>query len=172
MKEIWKPVVGYEGIYSVSTLGNVRRELHSRRAYAGRLLKIWTHKSGYLSCGLMKDRKLKHWKVHQIVAFAFLGPRPVGKEINHKDGNRTNNTPKNLEYITHQENVTHAYKLGLRTALKGEKSNLATLSEDQVRAIRVKRELGYSHRKIAEMFGVTRCCISSILAGRTWRHVA
>lgn len=68
---------------------------------------------GYISLHLPGD---KHKFLHHIIAEEFLGIKPIDKEVNHIDGNKLNNHPSNLEYITHQENISHAISLGLHVA--------------------------------------------------------
>ena len=104
--ERWKPVPSFEGLYSVSDWGNVRRD-------GGNELNAWTSSTGYpivrLSDGLR--RPMVH--VHRLVMAAFVGPCPVNKEVNHKDGIKSNPRLENLEYVTRSENLKHAIRLGL-----------------------------------------------------------
>lgn len=79
----------------------------------GRIYSVWSEKflklkpsgDGYCQCLL----GMKFTKAHIAVAHAFLGPRPEGKEVNHIDGNKSNNHFSNLEYVTHSENIKHSY---------------------------------------------------------------
>ena len=108
MCEIWKDVKGYEGLYKVSNTG----QLISLRK--NQLLKPFTHKKGYLVATLTKDKKASHLYVHRIVANAFLENEEANKQINHKDGNKTNNCAENLEWCNDTENKKHAFENGLR----------------------------------------------------------
>src|SRR5690625_7858572 len=117
--ENWKPVVGYEGIYEVSSLGRVRskdRKVWNGRVYydkKGRILKQSKTTTGYWKVELYKNRKKKSKKVHRLVAKSFI-PRVKGKElINHKDGDPLNNKVSNLEWCNQSENMKHAYEIGL-----------------------------------------------------------
>ena len=112
--EIWKPIFGYEGLYEVSNLGNVKsleRKVKNPYAAAGykivkeKLLAL-TFANQYLEVSLYKENKRKHFRVHQLVAFAFLDHKPCGFEIvvNHLDFNKTNNRLDNLELVTNREN--------------------------------------------------------------------
>ena len=120
MKEVWKPIFGYEGIYEVSNCGNVRSI--DRIDFAGRRLKgkvfSTSANKNYITCVLTKYGKHRTFRIHQLVAEAFI-PNPEGKPcINHKDGNKQNNCVENLEWCTLSENMKHAYKVGLATPIR------------------------------------------------------
>lgn len=102
-KEIWKDVVGYEGHYQVSSLGKVR----SKR----RELKQAISNGYYLVC-LLKDGKTKTFRVHQLVAIAFLNhiPNGIGVVVDHIDHDRLNNNLNNLQLIHHRENISRSPK--------------------------------------------------------------
>ena len=115
MQEVWKPIYGYEGIYEVSNFGNVRSV--DRIDFAGRHLKgklfSTKAKEGYVTVRLSKNRNITTFKIHQLVAEAFI-LNPEGKHcVNHIDGNKQNNHVENLEWCTHSENMKHAFKTGL-----------------------------------------------------------
>lgn len=121
MEEIWKDIQGYEGLYQVSNLGNIK-SLHYRARTGNpksniqysRNMKLFIEKSGYVSIKLCKSGHSKRYLVHRIVANAFI-PNPQSKpQINHKDGNKSNNTVNNLEWTTNSENQKHAVNLGLK----------------------------------------------------------
>lgn len=116
--EIWKPVVGYEGLYEVSNTGKVRsleRITTVGRRGIGKELKQYLLPCGYLDVSLSNSGKIKHKRVHRLVADAFC-ENPDGKgEVNHKDGNKQNNSACNLEWCTNSENMIHAYQQGLQT---------------------------------------------------------
>lgn len=111
-KEYWKPVVGYENLYEVSNLGRIRsfdRWVKSKngsiRICRGRILKPGTDKRGYLYVVLCKNNKQKTYKVHRLVAEAFL-PNPDNlPQVNHKDENKQNNNVENLEFCDCKYNI-------------------------------------------------------------------
>ena len=103
--EIWKDIIGYEGIYQVSNLGRVK-SLNYNHTNKTQLLKQGKDSSGYFVVSLYLSGNKTTKKVHQLVAIAFLNHVPCGFElvINHKDLNRLNNRANNLEIVTNREN--------------------------------------------------------------------
>jgi len=165
-EERWLPVVGYEGIYDVSDWGNIKRVGASSGATIGRILKpLITY--GYKHVGLHKNGKHRQARIHRLVMYAFVGPCPKGKQVNHKDGDKLNNHLWNLEYVTAGENTRHALNLGLRVPLRGEDNSRSKLKEDNVHKIR--KLLGKeTQTAITAMFNVSRRNISHIASGSTW----
>lgn len=121
MKEIWKDVVGYEGIYQVINKGRVKRLEYrsfrrdgSSRILKQKILKGKGEKRPHKRVSLWKDHNSRDYYVHRLVANAFI-PKIEGKSyINHKDGNPRNNEIENLEWCTIAENNLHACRTGLR----------------------------------------------------------
>ena len=129
MQEEWKDIDGFEGSYQVSNLGRVRsliRRVDSRigkdgrrrwRIIPGRILrqsKRPKENGYYLFVALSKNGKYRCLCVHRLVAKKFV-PNPEEKsQVNHKDGNKSNNVATNLEWVTPLENTRHAIKTGLR----------------------------------------------------------
>lgn len=112
MREVWKPVQGYESLYSVSNLGRVVGKKYNR------LLKTKETPQGYLQVVLSKYGKPKCFRVHRLVATAFC-EKAEGKDVvNHIDNNPSNNRADNLEWVTQKENVRHAASVGVRTIHK------------------------------------------------------
>lgn len=111
--EKWLPIHGYEGIYEVSDLGNIKRvgawmdNWGKKRLPTGKYIKPQLKGEGYAGLALCKEGISKQTYFHVIVARAFLGEKPEGKEPNHKNGNKWDNRAENLEYLTHQENCQH-----------------------------------------------------------------
>lgn len=107
-QEIWKPVAECNGEYYVSSWGRVKSYKGGREV----ILKHWIVK-GYLFIQLSKNNKQKSVSIHRLVAEAFI-MNPLNKPtVNHKDGNKTNNCIDNLEWMTHKENIQHAWDTGL-----------------------------------------------------------
>lgn len=116
-KEVWRAVVGYEGIYSVSNLGRVysrpRKILDNTSIYRkikGRILKQSFDKDGYVIVSLSLNSNSLPKKVHRLVANSFVSNPFNKEEVNHKDLDKQNNYKDNLEWVTKLENITHAYK--------------------------------------------------------------
>ena len=108
--EVWKDVVGFEGVYKVSNKGNVRsvaRKDSIGRKCGGRMLKPGYDKDGYLRVNIYKNGKQKTRFIHRLVAGAFV-PNPNGySEINHRDENKVNNKLSNLEWCDAKHNVNY-----------------------------------------------------------------
>ena len=112
MNEIFKDIKNYEGLYQVSNLGNIK-SLNYRNKNIEHFLSQGVNQFGYKFVVLCKDNKQKNFRVHRLVASAFI-PNPNNyKIVNHKDGDKQNNSYDNLEWCTYSENLTHAYETGL-----------------------------------------------------------
>ena len=118
--ERWKPVNGHEGIYEASSHGRVRsldRVVHHVNGYSrrmkGNILALTPHpRTGHLTVGLSKNGKPSTHYVHQIVAFAFFGPRPDGMVVRHLDDDVNNNHISNLQFGTQSQNMHDAVRNG------------------------------------------------------------
>ena len=119
-QEIWKDIVGYEGLYQVSNLGNFRsldRETKNGKTHyirKGKPVKKFLCKNGYEYVCLTKNCKGNHIKASRLVAIAFIPNTENKKTVNHINGNKLDNRVKNLEWNTYTENLNHAIKTGLR----------------------------------------------------------
>lgn len=108
MEEIWKDVVGYEGIYQVSNLGRIKTLNYYGKTNREEIMKFSKRKDGYLGVHLSKNGKALTKTVHRIVATAFI-PNPDNLEmVNHKDENRANNCVDNLEWCSRSYNQTYS----------------------------------------------------------------
>ena len=117
--EEWRAVSGYEGLYEVSSGGKVRRisgwgNKNNGWRQATGLVKLETHKSGYMRIKLSKNGIRTRYLVHRLVALAFIENPDEKPYVNHKDGNKANNSVDNLEWCTSRENQVHAFATGLK----------------------------------------------------------
>ena len=127
MKEIWKDIKDYEGLYQVSNYGRVKSMERTVKGPKGnkkiksRIMQEYKNKFGYSIISLSKSGKTKNFQIHRLVAQAFI-PNPLElPQVNHIDGNKDNNSVNNLEWITNRDNVIHAYKNNLRETIKIDK---------------------------------------------------
>jgi len=104
---IWKPISGYEGRYSVSDTGSIRNDI------TGNVLGQWIN-GGYMYVKLCKDYEAKTKRVHRLVAEAFCHRSPEKTDVNHINGDKTDNRAANLEWVTKSENMIHAVESGLQ----------------------------------------------------------
>ena len=177
MNEEWRPIPGYEGLYSASSLGRIRSDRYdSGRTWPGRVLRPAPSRKGYLQLVLCRDKVQKTLKVHVLVAATFLGPCPLGFTVNHKHGNKLDNRPGELEYLSNLDNFLHAQNLGLLEAgydkLRGEKCYAAKLTEADVRELRrAHAEDGVGPTALARRFGIGQTQASRIIKRQKWSHV-
>lgn len=177
MNEKWKPVVGFEGLYSVSSLGRVRSEsrvvpytdgVRKARTIKSRLLSP-SNMNGYVQVCLYRDNKRKTVRVHRLVAMAFIPNTNKLPCVNHKDGNKANNTPSNLMWSTVLDNNVHAYQTGLNPT--GEDHHNSILTNDQIVAIRESYTGKWGEQSaLARRYNVTPQTIHFIVHNKSRRY--
>jgi hypothetical protein len=163
--QAWKPVVGYEGLYEVSSAGLIRQTALRMGTRPNRIVSWHFGHDGYARVNLTRDGATHLHLVHKIVAAAYLGP-DGGLDVNHKNGVRSDPRLENLEYVTRAENMAHARDVLGWNPRQGE-----LLNDDQVRYVRSMRGK-LSQRKIAREMGVSQAVVWSIQSGRRYAHVA
>ena len=168
--ENWKPISGYEGIYEVSDLGNVRSVVDRRNSYVGKILRPRI-KSGYRVFGLTKDGKTRTHKGSRLAAKAFLSNPNNKPTVNHKNGVKNDDRVDNLEWATVSENTKHAFDTGLAKTRKGEKCTSARLKELGVIVIRGLLNSGAVGKEVALRFGISEMMVSDIRLGKTWAEL-
>lgn len=161
MTELWIRTAYPE--YHVSWFGRVARMVNGGL----RPLKPSQNSEGYMVLNVTHVKPRKQARVHLLVAAAFLPPKPTPRhEINHKDGDKTNNRADNLEWVTHSENVRHIMNLRGRRSWPGEPT-----TEDDIRTIRRMRSEGISRSMVASMFRMSPSNVTMITERKTWAHV-
>lgn len=179
MIEIWKPIKGYEGYYEVSNLGRVKalkRTVNKgkcHRTWEEHYLKYAPDKCGYIRLALAKDGINKTFKVHRLVADAFIDNPDNKEEVNHIDGDRQNNRVENLEWCTRSENIIHAYKNGLIKLKTGENNPSSKLTWEEVNYIRkvyIPRHKEYGTIPLSKRFNVHKKTISRIVRNEVWKE--
>ena len=168
MNELWIPIENTDERYSVSNLGNVRanwsdvpqRNLKVRKRIDKQMpLKAWTHTTGYMRVALGRG---KYFYVHRLVAQYFL-PNPENlPQVDHIDGNRTNNAVNNLRWVSVKQNARyggerHEWNTQKAAALK------RRIHDKKVEEYRALIEKGYSLRYVAWLFGTSHSSIKRAL---------
>ena len=165
MKEIWKDIPDYEGVYQVSNLGRIRsldryiKRGKSRFFKEGQIQKLQNNGNGYLYKQLKHKGKHRNFYIHRLVSMVFIGERPDGMMICHKDGDTTNNNLDNLRYDTPLENNIDQFRHGVE---KGK------LSNDDVLKVRKMYKDGYKTKEISEFFNVGRWVVQRINNGKNY----
>lgn len=171
VNEIWKDVVGYEGLYQVSNLGNVKsidrfvNHMYGSIKRKSILIKPVEVK-GYKQVRLSANNKTRAFLLHRIVADAFVNGKSLeNKWVNHIDGNKFNNTPSNLEWCTNSHNLKHAFITGLRKALKGENNPNSKLNWGKINDIRTSTKTA---KELGLLYNVNPCYIRTIKNNKSW----
>lgn len=152
--EIWKPIVGFEDFYEVSNFGNIRRKK------SGRLRRI-DYAPIYPTILLSANGVHKTYRVHRLVAKAFLPPIEGKTHVNHKDGDHSNNCVDNLEWVTQKENNIHSYRVLHRTPPRvGHVAPNRKIKEEDIRTFYELNQQGMTTDQIGIIYGV---CGSTII---------
>lgn len=181
---MWKKIKN-TSYYEVNELGQVRSldkygeqfngKKQIKRFYPSTVLKEKDIR-GYKNVSIIYDDKKRRMKqVHRLVmeAFSPCNDQDV-LQVNHKDGDKSNNNIANLEWCTCKENIEHAHKNGLiknKRNQNGEKNNLAKLTDEDVTKVISLIKAGHPNTTIAELFNVKGNTISNIRTGHTWKHI-
>lgn len=171
-KKTFRQIPGFPN-YWINRVGDVYSvpRVVNNRIFGGFLRPSLTNK-GYHTVTLSNVRGQATRKIHQLVAICFIpNPRRL-RDINHKNGVKTDNRTQNLEWVTFQENIDHAWRTGLRrNPPSGDSAQHRKLTSSQVKKIRNLLADGVYQYRIASMFSVTQACISDIHTGVTWNDI-
>lgn len=171
MNEIWKDIEGYEGLYQVSNMGNVKSLTHFRNNGSGgyiqksKILKFGKNGKGYLSVNLCKFGYSKQHSIHRLVAEAFIPNPDNNPEVDHIDTNPSNNMVENLRWVTHKENCNNPFTKEKQSYSKKGKSTQRGKEHKQSKQILqfsmngefikkwdcvmdIEREIGLKHQNI------------------------
>lgn len=176
-EHIRKDIPGFEGSYYATTDGKIfsydkqwmcgttGKSLVTRK---GRQHKPHKSRGGYLRINFRKNKKIKHYLAHVIIAKTFI-PNPENKpEVNHLDGDKNNIAYTNLAWATKSENMQHAFDTGIKKSMKGERHGRSKLTEAQVLEILRSCE---PQTKLSKMYGVSDGMISLIKNNINWKHL-
>lgn len=176
--EIWKPIPRYIGLYEVSSLSRVRsldrivvvrgHPMMASKTLRGKILKKWIAQVGYWMVSLGRDGKLTQYYVHRLVAEAFIQNPSNLPNIDHKDGDKTNDNFTNLEWVTQPENMSRARIACIEKT--GRAMAKCKLKPEEVLLIRELIQSS-SSRELGLRFGVSYATIEDAVARRTWKHL-
>ena len=158
-KEIWKDIKGYEGLYQVSNLGNVKRNNHI----------LYKTLRNYLGVKLSKNNIKKFKSIHRLVAETFIPNLENKKQVNHIDGNKLNNCVDNLEWCTASENTKHAFKIGLEKPTKISPVIQYDLNGKKIKEYNSIKEAKEKNKKCSK---ISDCCSGKrkTAGGYIWKY--
>lgn len=163
--------------YQINKLGQVLSLPKERRGGQGvymsksKLLNISVSRFGYKYVSLKTNGKMKHISIHRLLAIIFI-PNPQNYPIiNHKDGNKDNNSLDNLEWCTYKQNNDHAIQCGLARRAVGVNAPKAKLKPEDIPKIIEMRSKGTSYAEIGRKYNVAAGSIKAICVGKTWKSI-
>lgn len=176
-EEEWRPIVGWEGLFEVSSFGRVRslpREVRQLSKYGkpcirrlkGQIRATPLCPNGYPYVSLGHEGRKEFRPVHSFVAEAFLGPRPPGMQVRHGDNNRANPRLGNLSYGTPADNCADKQRHG--TQLQGIDHPWSKVTDDDVRSIRKDSR---TYAEIAADYPISWSAVAQIKLGHNWKHI-
>lgn len=164
--QVWLPEKTTEFPYTRLGKTEIRKAVFKARA-----LKPSMQNMGYLEVVFQHQRRTYKFLVHRLVAMAFVDGYSEGMTVNHKNGNKLDNRPENLEWITRGDNTKHAWSYGL-VPLVGEDNPGAKLTAKQVRYIRKLLNQGIPAHTLSVVAGVSSSLIELIRDRKRWAHLS
>ena len=176
MIEVWKDVIGYEGIYEVNNLGIIRsveRLDNSGHKRKSKILGLVADRDGYIKVHLCLQGKARYHFVHRIVATAFIDNPERLPQINHKDENKANNKVENLEWCTAKYNINYGKRnILVSESLYGEKAHSSKITQKDVDKIRKQyesRSKENNMKKLAKQYGISESQVWRIINNKRWK---
>jgi hypothetical protein len=167
MEEKWEKCIKESDDYYASNLGRIKSY---RKNSKGKILKQSNDFKNYKKVHISPFGKKMNIGVHRLVAYAFIANPENKKEVNHKDGNPSNNNVNNLEWVTSSENTVHSYNNGLQK--RGELFYSAKLTQNEAIEIINAYNLGvFSQKELAIAYNISVSSIKDLLCGRNWAHL-
>ena len=171
MTEEWRRVVGYEGLYEVSSHGRVKsveRISPQGHRLRERIRKPYIDRYGYPAVNLCKNGIVKNIPVHRLVCTAWHENEDSLPTINHIDGDKKNNAPDNLEWASHSQNIQHAFDTGLKKPSRvkryGERNPHCKVSTRNIQKIRTLYATGkHTQKGLGAMFGIKQSQVGRIV---------
>lgn len=160
---IWKSIPGFSN-YSISNTGLVKNN------QTNRLKKTTVDNYGYLMFGITKNYKQKAFRIHRLLAQLFIENPKNQSVINHKDGNKLNNSLNNLEWCTYKHNNIHAFNTGLNMHI-GENNTASKITEKD--ALEIIKELNFGLRiiDVSKKLNISYNIVKNIKNGKNWKRV-
>lgn len=163
--EVWRDVIGYNGLYEISSYGRLKCMPNKGTSFKHLIYDVPITLNGYKYVQLYKSGVYKWIMIHRLVAIAFLDNPENKPFVNHTNSIRHDNYFDNLEWCTQKENIAHGIKYGNKSSLRGELNIKAVLKESQVMDI-FKSEL--PNCLLSEIYFVNLTTIRNIKSGVTW----
>lgn len=162
--EIWKNIKDFRELYQVSNLGRVRRRDTKR------VLKLLNISKGYKGIRLYKTKKeATTKKIHRLVAEYFI-PNPLNlPQVNHIDGNKSNNKVSNLEWCSNDYNMNHAILNKL--ILKGEKRYSSKCTEESLLLLQRLIDCGFTIKQLSIIYLISKNAMKEIIRGNSYKHL-
>lgn len=169
MNSLWVEIPKYPN-YLVSPEGNIL-SIEYQGKYRCRRIKPFITHNGYHRVLLYNKEGSKKFFVHRLVAEVFCFKKTEELQVNHLNGMKTDNSFRNLEWVTNSQNIKHSYEVLNNKASRGEKSGTNKLKESDVLDIRNRVLLGEQQKKIALEYNISPSTVLKIKKKLIWSHV-